>query len=225
MVARAGGIHDAGGRAVYSGGHASREHMVVRPPVAHPPRRARQLVGQPQESALLEERARRARVEIAAHDHRIGRVPDLVEDDAHLVLPLLVSDTGRRGQVDGHDTDAQVPAVHDRRCGGTARARDVGGVGQQDLARLVEGPRREDGRAEVVARLRVDRAREVDVVHAEGAGNAVHAGRVHLLEQQDVRVAQRRAGPEQRDCPVNLARELDVERHDLERAARVAAHA
>src|SRR5512139_3499430 len=70
----------------------SGKNVVERPPDAEPARGARKVLGEPVVTSLLEPFANGAAVEIAADDHRIGTERRIVEDDPHLLVPLVAAD-------------------------------------------------------------------------------------------------------------------------------------
>ena len=207
-----------------------REHVVVREAAEADaeeaqPRRVAEVPRDPEEAGLRELLDLAVRVEVAGDHDRPLRRGGVRGEGPQLLLARAARDGQRRRQVQRVDADALPPADDHGRDGRAAQARDPGAVGQHELPRLLERPGREDRAAEVPLVLRVDPAREVDRVHPERLRDPLRARGVHLLEGQDVRVAEGLGLAEHLDRAVDLDRVRDVEADDAEgpRRERLAA--
>ena len=98
-------------------------------------------------------------------------------------------------------------------------------VRQDDLAIAEERPTREDRIPEVLFPVRQPGCRVVDVVHRERARDALGGLFRHLLQEDEVGIAQVRVGLQQANGPLDLLGVLDVEGHDAQRSWRRARRA
>ena len=155
-------------------------------------------------------------VEVAGDHDRPFRRGRVRGDRPQLRLARAARDGQGRRQVERVDADPLPPTDDHGRDRRAPQARDPGAVRQQDLARLLERPGRQDRAPEVPLVLRVDSAREVDRVHPERPGDPLRARGVHLLEGQDVRVAEGLGLAQHLDRAVDLDRVRDVEADDTE---------
>jgi hypothetical protein len=156
-------------------------------------------------------------VEVAGHDDRPAPAFGIREDRPRLVPPDVVPGAGRALEVD--PVDAHRPERRaqrgDRRR--PAQLPEAVLVRQQELARLLERPGREQRDAEIPVRHGVDGRGHVDVPEAEGVREALRPRAVHFLEHDEVRVTQRPRAREQLGGAVDVASPLEVEGHDTKR--------
>jgi len=83
-----------------------------------------------------------------------------------------------------------------------------------------DGPARKNGIAEVSVRARVHACGIIDVGHPHRRGDPLRRRRVHFLQHDDIGAAQRHVRLERVDRALDLARVLEVERHDAQRRQR-----